>query len=201
MIRFAKEKSKSSPHRQTEWYIPAAANRGHHVCKKNNYVILTASAIKGSPARLNEVPIKWVSLPHVAAAAAAFHFRVRGDSAVVNHQSIAQSWWLMLIDDIHLAPHAPEKYLSSAINRKGVSWNWKEESILIIMMIMNVLLLVVVVKVVVPVYVEVHVILLWLILFRTSFTASVTMFWWLYCFSLQESGSLLDVAKGHPWLI
>lgn len=30
---------------------------GHHVCKKNNYVILTASAIKGSPARLNEVPI------------------------------------------------------------------------------------------------------------------------------------------------
>lgn len=30
---------------------------GHHVCKKNNYAILTASAIKGSPARLNEVPI------------------------------------------------------------------------------------------------------------------------------------------------
>lgn len=85
---------------------PAAKTRGHHVCKKNNYVILTASAIKGSPARLNEVPINWVSLPHVAAAAAAaFHFRVRGDSAVVNHQSIAQSWWLMLIDDIHHPPH------------------------------------------------------------------------------------------------
>ena len=80
---------------------PAEINRGHHVCKKNNYVILTASAIKGSPARLNEVPINRVSLPHVSAAAAAFHFRVRGDSAVVNHQSIAQSWWLMLIDDIH----------------------------------------------------------------------------------------------------
>lgn len=121
-IKFFKERkaprsSCSMPCRQMEQETLLQKNRGHHVCKKNNYVILTASAIKGSPARLNEVPINWVSLPHVAAAHA-FHFRVRGDSAVVNHQSIAQSWWLMLIDDIH-PPH-PHSPALSAINSQGV---------------------------------------------------------------------------------
>lgn len=61
-----------------------------YVKKKNNYEILTAIAITGSLARLNEVPINQVPLPHVVTAAA-FHFRVRGDSATTNHQSIAQS--------------------------------------------------------------------------------------------------------------
>lgn len=54
-------------------------------------MILTASAIKDSPARLNKVPIKACLPPTIATAAAAFHFRARGDSAVVNHQSIAPS--------------------------------------------------------------------------------------------------------------
>lgn len=32
-----------------------------YVCKKNNYPILTARAIKGSPTTLNKVPIKRMS--------------------------------------------------------------------------------------------------------------------------------------------
>lgn len=63
---------------------------GHHVCKKNNYAILTASAIKGSPARLNEVPIKRVSASRRRRRRLSFS-ESEEISAVANHQSIAQS--------------------------------------------------------------------------------------------------------------
>lgn len=86
-----------------EWGGKKKIITGHHVCKKNNYAILTASAIKGSPARLNEVPIKWVSASRRRCRR---HRRRRLSfseseeiSAVANHQSIAQSWWLMLIEE------------------------------------------------------------------------------------------------------
>lgn len=73
---------------------------GHHVCKKNNYAILTASAIKGSPARLNEVPIKPVSASRRRCRCRRLSFSESEEiSAVANHQSIAQSWWLMLIEE------------------------------------------------------------------------------------------------------
>lgn len=73
---------------------------------------------------------------------------------------------------------------------------------IIVTVIIRVCCKVVVVAVVrVVVVVVVVKVLFWLALFQSSLKASVTMFWWLYCFSLRENGCSSNVTKGHRWLI